>query len=151
MSTEPTSPEDETRAGERSPSEPTGSTSAVPAADPTQGSNANVGTSNAGADGAQPSQHPQTGPTAAFASAQQPWAQPSHESPDAVPQPQRRTPIFGTIFWGVILLVFAVVMVVLAIPTIQVDVVALTITALVALGALLVAAGIAASIRNRQR
>ncbi|GAB2525773.1 hypothetical protein [Paramicrobacterium agarici] len=62
----------------------------------------------------------------------------------------RRSPIFGTIFWGVVLLVFAVVMAVLAIPTITVDVVALTIAALVVLGALLVVAGVAASVRNRR-
>lgn len=64
---------------------------------------------------------------------------------------RRRSPVFGTIFWGVALLVFAVVMAALAVPTITVDPVALTIGACIFLGALLVAAGIAASARNRQR
>ncbi|QPZ37798.1 hypothetical protein [Paramicrobacterium chengjingii] len=105
-------------------------------------------------DGTEPAEslfsQPETGSTAPFAS--EPTYRPqSGSGPDAAATAStRRAPIFGTIFWGIILLVFAVVMAVLAIPTITVDVVALTITALVVLGALLVVAGVAASVRNRR-
>lgn len=63
----------------------------------------------------------------------------------------RRTARFGTIFWGVVLLVFALAMAVTALPWFSVDPVTLVLAACIAAGVLLVAAGVAAVVaRPRQ-
>jgi hypothetical protein len=68
------------------------------------------------------------------------------------PQPtadsERLRPRFGTIFWGVILLVFAAFMVTNAIVPFVLDPTTWVIAALVAGGVVLVVAGIAAAVRR---
>ncbi|WP_411721373.1 hypothetical protein [Mycetocola sp.] len=73
----------------------------------------------------------------------QPWtaAEPSGD-------PERLRPRFGTIFWGVILLVFAGFMVTNAIVPFVLDPSTWIIAALVAGGVVLVVAGIAAAVRR---
>jgi hypothetical protein len=73
----------------------------------------------------------------------QPWnAQPPQS------EPERLRPRFGTIFWGVILLVFAGFMVTNAIVPFVLDPSTWIIAALVAGGVVLVVAGIAAAVRR---
>ncbi|SFN67313.1 hypothetical protein [Mycetocola miduiensis] len=69
-------------------------------------------------------------------------------APAASAKPERLRARFGTIFWGVILLVFAAFMVTNAIVPFIVDPGTWIIVALVAGGVLLVAAGIAAAFRR---
>lgn len=66
------------------------------------------------------------------------------------PRP-RRTPRFGTIFWGVVLLVFAAAMAVTALPWFDVDPTTLLLGACLAAGVLLVVAGVAAVIARPRR
>jgi hypothetical protein len=73
----------------------------------------------------------------------QPWTTPAAGS-----EPERLRPRFGTIFWGVILLVFAAFMVTNAIVPFVLDPSTWIIGALVAGGVVLVAAGIAAAVRR---
>jgi hypothetical protein len=63
----------------------------------------------------------------------------------------RRTPRFGTIFWGVVLLVFAAAMAVTALPWFDVDPTTLLLGACLAAGVLLVVAGVAAVIARPRR
>ncbi|MET4637443.1 hypothetical protein [Mycetocola sp. 2940] len=65
-----------------------------------------------------------------------------------LPQPERLRPRFGTILWGVIVLVFAGFMVTNAIVPFVVDPSAWIIAGLVAGGVVLVVAGIAAAVRR---
>jgi hypothetical protein len=74
-----------------------------------------------------------------------PWPAPA-ASP--VAQPERLRPRFGTILWGVILLVFAGFMVTNAIVPFVLDPSTWIIAGLVAGGVVLVVAGIAAAIRR---
>jgi len=72
--------------------------------------------------------------------------------PAAVPVPAaraRRSPRFGTVFWGVVLLVFAATMAVTALPWFSVDPVTLLLGACIAAGVLLVVAGVAAVVARR--
>jgi hypothetical protein len=64
------------------------------------------------------------------------------------PQPDRLRPRFGTILWGVILLVFAAFVVTNALVPLALDPGTWIIGALVAGGVVLVAAGIAAAVRR---
>jgi hypothetical protein len=73
---------------------------------------------------------------------------PSPAQPWTAPEPERLRPRFGTIFWGVILLVFAAFMVTNAIVPFVVDPSTWVIGALVAGGIVLVVAGIAAAVRR---
>lgn len=68
--------------------------------------------------------------------------------PTAQPTPARRRPRFGTILWGVILLVFAAFMVTNALVPFVLDAGTWLIGALVAAGVVLVIAGIAAAVRS---
>ncbi|SEB76442.1 hypothetical protein SAMN04489806_1717 [Paramicrobacterium humi] len=68
--------------------------------------------------------------------------------PASVPETKRKPAAFGTIFWGVVLLIFAAVMIITSIPTIVIDTMTLVTVVLVAAGVLLVVAGIAAAIRR---
>ena len=68
----------------------------------------------------------------------------------AAPRP-RRSARFGTIFWGVLLLVFALAMAVTALPWFSVDPVTLLLAACIAAGVLLVVAGVAAVIARPRR
>lgn len=61
----------------------------------------------------------------------------------------RRAPRFGTVFWGVVLLVFAATMAVTALPWFSVDPVTLLLGACIAAGVLLVVAGVAAVVARR--
>ncbi|ROP74283.1 hypothetical protein [Curtobacterium sp. PhB115] len=58
---------------------------------------------------------------------------------------------FGTIFWGVLLLVFAVAMGVSALPMVEVDPTTLLLAGCIAAGVLLVAAGLVAAFTRPQR
>jgi hypothetical protein len=84
------------------------------------------------------------------ASRQAPPPAPAWHGPDAgpLPEPERLRPRFGTIFWGVILLVFAAFMVTNAIVPFVLDPSTWIIGALVAGGVILVVAGIAAAVRR---
>lgn len=86
------------------------------------------------------------GETAAGPSA--PAAQPT--APPTTPRP-RRSARFGTIFWGVLLLVFALAMAVTALPWFSVDPVTLLLAACIAAGVLLVVAGVAAVVARPRR
>ena len=68
----------------------------------------------------------------------------------AAPRP-RRSARFGTIFWGVLLLVFALTMAVTALPWFSVDPVTLLLAACIAAGVLLVVAGVAAVVARPRR
>ncbi|WIB78487.1 hypothetical protein DEJ28_05120 [Curtobacterium sp. MCPF17_002] len=75
---------------------------------------------------------------------------PAPAPPAPAPRP-RRSARFGTIFWGVVLLVFALAMAVTALPWFSVDPVTLLLAACIAAGVLLVVAGVAAVVaRPRQ-
>jgi hypothetical protein len=65
-------------------------------------------------------------------------------APAPVPVRARRGARFGTIFWGVVLLVFAVAMAVNALPVLSVDPTTLLLAACLTAGALLVVAGLVA-------
>ncbi|TCU50954.1 hypothetical protein EDF51_102166 [Curtobacterium sp. PhB25] len=71
---------------------------------------------------------------------------PAAPVPAPAPEPARarRGARFGTIFWGVVLLVFAIAMAVSAIPVFSVDPTTLLLAACLAAGALLVVAGLVA-------
>ncbi|MFJ2979003.1 hypothetical protein ACIPEP_09110 [Curtobacterium sp. NPDC087082] len=73
---------------------------------------------------------------------------------DGVPAPARRprrAPRFGTVFWGVVLLVFAAAMAVSALPWFTVDPMTLLLGACLTAGVLLVVAGVAAVIARPRR
>lgn len=74
-----------------------------------------------------------------------PWSGPTA---GARPEPERLRPRFGTIFWGVILLVFAGFMVTTALVPFVLDPSVWIIGGLVAGGIVLVVAGIAAAVRR---
>jgi hypothetical protein len=61
---------------------------------------------------------------------------------------ERRGPVFGTIFWGALLLVVALLVGIQSVPSVTIDPTVLLIGAVVALGCLLVVAGIAAAVRR---
>lgn len=64
---------------------------------------------------------------------------------------ERRGPVFGTIFWGALLLVIALLVGIHSVPAVTVDPTVLLIGAVVALGCLLVVAGVAAAVRGPNR
>lgn len=65
----------------------------------------------------------------------------------SVPVPERRRqPRFGTVLWGVLLLVFAATMAVSALPGVRIDPTTLVLAACIAAGVLLVAAGVVTTI-----
>lgn len=64
---------------------------------------------------------------------------------------ERRGPVFGTIFWGALLLVIAFIVGIQAVPAVSIDPTVLLIGAVVALGCLLVVAGVAAALRRPRR
>lgn len=64
---------------------------------------------------------------------------------------ERRGPVFGTIFWGALLLVIALLVGIHSVPAVTIDPTVLLIGAVVALGCLLVVAGIAAAVRRPLR
>ncbi|OII24379.1 hypothetical protein BIV03_10040 [Curtobacterium sp. MCBA15_016] len=73
---------------------------------------------------------------------------------DGAPAPARRprrAPRFGTVFWGVVLLVFAAAMAVSALPWFTVDPMTLLLGACLTAGVLLVVAGVAAVIARPRR
>lgn len=103
------------------------------------------------ADTASPSATEQLFGTASFATTPDNNATAAHphaETKSADSQTKRNPAAFGTILWGVVLMIFAAVMIVTAIPTIIIDTVTLVIVALVAAGVLLVVAGVAAAARR---
>ncbi|MBK0330307.1 hypothetical protein I8D64_02685 [Brachybacterium sp. MASK1Z-5] len=59
--------------------------------------------------------------------------------------------MFGTIFWGALLLVIAFIVGIRAVPAVSIDPTVLLIGAVVALGCLLVVAGVAAALRRPRR
>ncbi|MCG7307899.1 hypothetical protein [Brachybacterium sp. ACRRE] len=59
--------------------------------------------------------------------------------------------MFGTIFWGALLLVIAFIVGIQAVPAVSIDPTVLLIGAVVALGCLLVVAGVAAALRRPRR
>ena len=63
----------------------------------------------------------------------------------------RRSARFGTILWGVLMLVFAGAMAVSALPMFSVDTTTLLLAACIAAGVLLVAAGIVAALSRTRR
>ncbi|WP_144710862.1 hypothetical protein [Curtobacterium pusillum] len=67
-------------------------------------------------------------------------------TPATVDARPRRAARFGTVFWGVVLLVFAAAMAVTALPLFSVDPLTLVLAACVAAGVLLVVAGVAAAV-----
>lgn len=69
---------------------------------------------------------------------------PTAPAPAPVPVRARRGARFGTIFWGVVLLVCAVAMAVNALPVLSVDPTTLLLAACLTAGALLVVAGLVA-------
>jgi len=85
-----------------------------------------------------------------FGDTSRPEPAPSWTGPTvgSLPERERLRPRFGTLLWGVILLVFAGFMVTNAIVPFVVDPSAWIIAGLVAGGVVLVAAGIAAAIRR---
>ena len=68
-----------------------------------------------------------------------------------VRRPARRGARFGTILWGVLLLVFAGAMAVSALPMFSVDTTTLLLAACIAAGVLLVVAGIVAALSRTRR
>jgi CHASE2 domain-containing sensor protein len=74
---------------------------------------------------------------------------PPSQATDA-PRP-RRSARFGTIFWGVVLLVFALAVAVPALPWFSVDPVTLLLVACITAGVLLVVAGVAAVVARPRR
>lgn len=66
----------------------------------------------------------------------------------AVPAPRRNRPLFGTIFWGVVLLTFAGLMVVQALFPVTLDPTLWLVGSVLVIGLLLVVAGIAAATRR---
>lgn len=66
-------------------------------------------------------------------------------------RPRRGGPRFGTILWGVLLLVFAGAMAVSALPMFSVDTTTLLLAACIAAGVLLVVAGIVAALSRTRR
>ncbi|OII35442.1 hypothetical protein BIV02_14130 [Curtobacterium sp. MMLR14_014] len=76
----------------------------------------------------------------------------SPAAPDGPTAPPRRGgPRFGTILWGVLLLVFAGAMAVSALPMFSVDTTTLLLAACIAAGVLLVVAGIVATLSRTRR
>ncbi|ROS74856.1 hypothetical protein EDF24_2293 [Curtobacterium sp. PhB130] len=75
---------------------------------------------------------------------------PTTSTPVPAPRP-RPSARFGTIFWGVLLLVFAAAMAVTALPWFSVDPTTLALGACIAAGVLLVVAGIASVIARPKR
>lgn len=77
--------------------------------------------------------------------------QPSDEPRTDVGPPDRggRPPRFGTILWGVLLLVFAGAMLVTNLTEVRIDPLGWITGAIIATGAVLVVAGIAAAVRRR--
>ncbi|MCS6547533.1 hypothetical protein NYS50_06570 [Curtobacterium flaccumfaciens pv. flaccumfaciens] len=65
--------------------------------------------------------------------------------------PARRGARFGTILWGVLMLVFAGAMAVSALPMFSVDTTTLLLAACIAAGVLLVVAGIVATLSRTRR
>lgn len=83
------------------------------------------------------------------------WFRTDYTAPAATPSPpaadRKRLPArFGTIFWGVLLLVFAGFMVANAVVPFVQDPVTWLIAGLIAAGAVLVIAGIAAAVRRTE-
>ena len=82
------------------------------------------------------------------------WFRTDYTAPATTPTPavdRKRLPArFGTIFWGVLLLVFAGFMVANAVVPFVQDPVAWLIAGLIAAGAVLVIAGIAAAVRRTE-
>ena len=73
-------------------------------------------------------------------------------APDGpVHRPARRGARFGTILWGVLMLVFAGAMAVSALPMFSVDTTTLLLAACIAAGVLLVVAGIVATLSRTRR
>jgi hypothetical protein len=68
------------------------------------------------------------------------------QTPVTTTAPERRPVRFGTILWGVLLLVFAAAMAVSVIPALHVDPTTLALGACIAAGVLLVAAGVTATL-----
>jgi Na+/proline symporter len=66
-------------------------------------------------------------------------------------QRDRRTARFGTVLWGVLLLVFAAAMAVSALPAFDVDPTTLVLGGCIAAGVLLVAAGVVTTITRSGR
>jgi hypothetical protein len=66
-------------------------------------------------------------------------------------RPARRGARFGTILWGVLMLVFAGAMAVSALPMFSVDATTLLLAACIAAGVLLVVAGIVATLSRTRR
>lgn len=64
---------------------------------------------------------------------------------------ERRGPVFGTIFWGALLLVVVLLVGIHSVPAVAIDPTVLLIGAVVALGCLLVVAGVAAALRRPRR
>jgi hypothetical protein len=76
----------------------------------------------------------------------------SPATPDGGPcRPRRGGARFGTILWGVLLLVFAGAMAVSALPMFSVDTTTLLLAACIAAGVLLVVAGIVAALSRTRR
>ncbi|KQQ51520.1 hypothetical protein [Plantibacter sp. Leaf314] len=75
----------------------------------------------------------------------------SHEAKSGSDQTGRggRAPRFGTILWGVLLLVFAGAMLVTNLTEVRIDPLGWITGAIIATGAVLVVAGIAAAVRRR--
>ena len=75
----------------------------------------------------------------------------SHETKSGPDQTVRggRAPRFGTILWGVLLLVFAGAMLVTNLTEVRIDPLGWITGAIIATGAVLVVAGIAAAVRRR--
>ena len=96
-----------------------------------------------------------TGPTDATTQPTSYPAGPATENDGTVPLkavPAGRGPArFGTIFWGVLLLVFAVAMGVSALPMVEVDPTTLLLAGCIAAGVLLVAAGLVATFTRPRR
>jgi hypothetical protein len=68
-------------------------------------------------------------------------------TPMPMPRTDRRRPArFGTVLWGVLLLVFAATMTVSRLPGVHIDPTTLALTACIAAGVLLVAAGVATTV-----
>jgi hypothetical protein len=77
-----------------------------------------------------------------------PASPPPPEDTDPSPADRSRRPVFGTILWGVILVVFAAVVGARTLPGLDPPTVVLAVGGLVVLGVLLVCAGIAALLRG---
>jgi hypothetical protein len=77
-----------------------------------------------------------------------PASPPPPEDTDPSPADRSRRPVFGTILWGVILVVFAAAVGARTLPGLDPPTVVLAVGGLVVLGVLLVCAGIAALLRG---